>query len=91
MVKTGTCWVIPILSYKPVYQTWSIIGCLHYLFLLRCQMLSSCEILVTCVCVYMCVCVMQDPTDCIYQYKFDTFKSYIDKASTSRSSMFVHS
>ena len=26
MVKTGTCWVILIVSYKPLYQTWSTIG-----------------------------------------------------------------
>jgi len=31
MVKTGSCWELPSVSYKPVYQTWSIIGRLRYI------------------------------------------------------------
>ena len=30
MMKTGTRWAIPVMSYNRIYQTRSIIGCLHY-------------------------------------------------------------
>ena len=30
MMKTGTRWAIPVVSYNHIYQTWSINGCLRY-------------------------------------------------------------
>ena len=30
MVKTGTRWAIPVVSYNPIYQIWLIVGYLCY-------------------------------------------------------------